>query len=109
MLKSAGTNQPERLASRAARAEGVLLTHSDVVDAAVMNVEIMESEYARAYLVRRDGVKLDEEGVSKYMAERHAYHKRLDGDAMFVDAIPRNASGKIVGRTPREYGRRKRA
>lgn len=73
--------------------EAVLLSHPQIVDAAVIGVEPYEgddSEYPRAYLVRRDSQeakKLDAEAVKSFMAERLAKYKRLDGGVVFVNEI----------------------
>lgn len=78
----------------------------DVIDVAVIGVKFSrdESEFPRAYVVKRQGVgdALTAEDVRKYMAERLAYYKRLDGGVMFVDAIPKTASGKILKRMLRD-------
>ena len=70
--------------------EAVLLSHPDIVDAAVIGVKPYEgddSEYPRAYCVLREGKQVNEEDVKKYMAERLAKYKRLDGGVVFVDDI----------------------
>lgn len=73
--------------------ESVLLSHPHIVDAAVIGVKPFkddDSEYPRAYVVRRDsaeGKKLDSETVKKFMAERLAKYKRLDGGVAFLDDI----------------------
>lgn len=86
--------------------EGVLLSHPEIVDCAVIGVKFGrdESEFPRAYVVRKpsSGRSLTEEAVKKYLAERLIYYKRLDGGVVFVDAIPKTASGKILKRLLRE-------
>ena len=73
--------------------EAVLLSHPQIVDAAVIGVKPYEgddSEYPRAYLVRRDSQEakeLDAEAVKSFMAERLAKYKRLDGGVVFVNEI----------------------
>lgn len=62
---------------------GVQLSHED-------------SEVPRAYVVRRPGSTLTEEDIRKYSSEKLAKYKSLDGGVKFVDAIPKNASGKIL-------------
>ncbi|KAI9925888.1 hypothetical protein MW887_005694 [Aspergillus wentii] len=86
--------------------EAVLLGHPHIVDAAVIGVTIpgVDSEYPRAYVVRRvgEGDRLVGEDVQKYVLERLAKFKALTGGVKFVDAIPKNPSGKILKRTLRE-------
>lgn len=90
--------------------EGVLLGHPDIVDAAVIGV--MEpardgSELPRAYIVRRPGSdgRLTTAELHKYMRERLASYKMLEGGVVYVDAIPKNASGKILKRLLREQAK----
>jgi 4-coumarate--CoA ligase len=52
---------------------------------------------------------LTEEDVKKCIAERLIYYKRLDGGVVFVDAIPKTASGKILKRVLRERAERESA
>jgi acyl-CoA synthetase (AMP-forming)/AMP-acid ligase II len=89
--------------------ENVLLSHPHITDAAVIAIKHpveKDVELPRAYVVRRkespESSKLDEEAVKKYCAERLAKYKELTGGVVFLDAIPKNASGKILKRTLRE-------
>lgn len=87
--------------------EGVLLSHPQIIDAAVIGVQFGrdESQLPRAYVVRRpgkDGSDLTENGVKRFTENKLASFKRLDGGVKFVAAIPRNASGKILKRILRE-------
>ncbi|KAL4935932.1 hypothetical protein BDV06DRAFT_233843 [Aspergillus oleicola] len=90
--------------------EAVLLSHKRIVDAAVIGVcdERGETELVRAYVVRRGGNDLNEEEVKGYLAARLARYKALTGGVRFVDAIPKNASGKILKRVLREEAERER-
>ncbi|TKA70547.1 hypothetical protein B0A49_07628 [Cryomyces minteri] len=90
--------------------EGVLLDHPEIVDAAVIGVQAHEeaSELPRAYVVRRpgsDATKLTEEEVKGFVGQRLANFKRPEGGVVFVDVIPKNASGKILKRVLREQAR----
>jgi acyl-CoA synthetase (AMP-forming)/AMP-acid ligase II len=81
--------------------EGILLTHPDIVDAAVIGIEGAErdSEAPRAYVVRRPGseaIKLDEAAVKAFVEPKLASYKKLDGGVRFVESIPKNASGKVI-------------
>lgn len=88
--------------------ENVLLSHPNIVDAAVIGIKLPNNadvEHPRAYVVKRqdaESAKLEAEDVKKYCAERLAKYKELTGGVIFLDAIPKNASGKILKRTLRE-------
>ena len=87
--------------------EGVLLSHPEIVDTAVVGVKFGrdDSEFPRAYVVRRpgpSGEKLTEEEVKEYVLSKLAKFKSLEGGVKFVDAIPKNASGKILKRVLRD-------
>lgn len=91
--------------------EAVLLSHPEIVDAAVIGVQFGrdESELPRAYIVRRpglNGAKLTEKEVKEYSQKRLAKFKSLEGGIKFLDAIPKNASGKILKRILREQAKK---
>lgn len=96
--------------------ESVLLAHPAIVDAAVIGVKTLVGEgkgeiveLPRAYVIRRpgkEGDKLDEKAVKAWCGERLAKYKELSGGVRFVDAIPKNASGKILKRVLREEAER---
>ncbi|KAJ5101837.1 hypothetical protein NUU61_004059 [Penicillium alfredii] len=83
-----------------AELEAVLLQHPGVCDAAVTGVDLKDGagEVPRAFVVRtREPVvsRLTVEEVYRFSRERLASYKALDGGVVFVEEIPRTASGKI--------------
>ncbi|CEJ61936.1 hypothetical protein PMG11_10452 [Penicillium brasilianum] len=83
-----------------AEVEGVLLQHIGITDVAVIGVELKDGsgEVPRAYVVRsRDPsvTQLTAEEVYNYARQRLVSYKSLDGGVIFVEEIPRTASGKI--------------
>ncbi|KAH8725360.1 4-coumarate-CoA ligase-like protein [Phaeosphaeriaceae sp. PMI808] len=88
-----------------AELEGVLLSHPEIGDAAVIGISAggantsagdHGTELPRAYLVTKPGSLITEAGIQAYMKERLAGYKQLVGGVKFVDTIPKNASGKIL-------------
>lgn len=83
------------------------MEHPLIIDAAVIGVVLDKdgSELPRAYVVRRpgeEGAKLRETQVKEYVQGKVATYKRLEGGVIFVDVIPKNASGKILKKILRE-------
>ena len=91
--------------------EAVLLGHPQIIDAAIIGVYpkgVEGGEAPRAYVIRRpgpEGAKLTAEDVKRYLEPRLAKYKALDGGVVFVDAIPKTASGKILKRTLRDQAK----
>lgn len=87
--------------------------HPEIIDAAVIGIPDPNregDELPRGYIVRRtkDG-KPTEQEVQEYMREKLAYYKKLEGGVVFVDSIPKNASGKILKRVLREQAKEEMA
>ncbi|TEY76477.1 hypothetical protein BOTCAL_0058g00240 [Botryotinia calthae] len=87
--------------------ESILLSHPSIVDAAVIGIKGSDAdgEMPRAYVVKRPGEEsknLGEKDVKEWCGERLARYKELTGSVKFVEAIPKNASGKILKRMLRE-------
>ncbi|KAK8137019.1 hypothetical protein PG984_004959 [Apiospora sp. TS-2023a] len=88
-----------------AEIEALILQHPGVRDCAVVGVRSDDgtTEVPRAYVVRNPGSWLATsfrekpslgEEVYKLVADRLASYKRLEGGVVFVENIPRTASGK---------------
>lgn len=74
--------------------ESVLLTHPGVEDVAVVGVPDDEwGEAILGYVVRREGVPVEEEELIEWVRERVASYKKPKA-IHFIVAIPRNATGK---------------
>jgi acyl-coenzyme A synthetase/AMP-(fatty) acid ligase len=87
--------------------EAVLLEHPDIVDAAVVGMTLGDEEFPRAYIVLKDGVKHQtEQSIQAWVAKRVAKHKQLRGGVVFIDEVPKLASGKIQRKVMREWARR---
>ncbi len=81
-----------------AELEGLLLEHPAVADAAVIGKLDEESgEIPKAFVVRRQGVEVSDEDIMRFVAGNVATFKRVR-EVEFIDAIPKNASGKILRR-----------
>jgi acyl-CoA synthetase (AMP-forming)/AMP-acid ligase II len=89
MIKSGGeTIYPREL-------EVVLERHAGIAEAAVIGVAHPRwGESPRALVVRRPGVSLDEAAVTAHCRAHLAPFKRPTS-VVFVDALPRNAAGKV--------------
>jgi long-chain acyl-CoA synthetase len=81
-----------------AELEGLLLEHPAVADAAVIGKLDEESgEIPKAFVVRRQGAEVTDEDIMSFVAGKVATFKRIR-EVEFIDAIPKNASGKILRR-----------
>ena len=88
-----------------AELEGVLLEHPGVVDAAVVPQPDAEAgEVPKAYVVAREEARPTAEEVAAFVAERVATFKQVR-EVEFIDAIPKNASGKLLRRVLIEQDR----
>ncbi|MEB3982619.1 3-((3aS,4S,7aS)-7a-methyl-1,5-dioxo-octahydro-1H-inden-4-yl)propanoate--CoA ligase FadD3 [Mycobacterium sp. 663a-19] len=79
-----------------AEVEQVLARMEGVADAAVIGVpDERLGEVGRAFVVTRPGHHLDEQSVIAYTRE-HLANFKAPRSVRFVDALPRNAGGKVV-------------
>ena len=96
------------------------MSHVDIADACVVGVpEEAAGELPRAYVVLKPGKTLTETQVqgwwrccycvahalAEFVNQHVAQHKRLRGGVVFLDAIPKTASGKILRRVLRDQAR----
>ncbi|KAJ1647363.1 4-coumarate--CoA ligase [Coemansia asiatica] len=88
-----------------AELESILMKHDGVVDAAVIGVhdKVRGTEAPRAFVVTAGAADKGESEqlageLIAWVSSRVADHKKLRGGIEFVDAIPRNPSGKILHR-----------
>ncbi|KAM0555025.1 hypothetical protein ACHAPJ_006373 [Fusarium lateritium] len=90
-----------------AELESLLLERDDVADAAVVGVIINGEEFPRAYVVKTpNGKDTTQEDIANWIASRVVKYKQLRGGVVFVDAIPKVPSGKILRKTLRERAKR---
>ncbi len=82
-----------------AEVEEMLITHPDVAEAGVVGVVHPHTgEAVKAYVVAVSGSDVDEETLIDYSLDHLARYK-CPSKVIFVDALPRNASGKLVRRS----------
>jgi acyl-CoA synthetase (AMP-forming)/AMP-acid ligase II len=83
-----------------AELEAVLVEHPDIADAAVSSKasdDGSSDELAVAFVVVAEGADVTAEQVAAHVEERVAPYKKVR-EVRFVDAIPKNPSGKILRR-----------
>lgn len=85
-----------------AEVENALAAHPDVLEAAVIGVpDDRWGEAVKAVIVGRDGARPPLESLRAHAGTRIAAYK-LPRSVDYVDALPRNASGKVLRRQLRE-------
>ena len=81
-----------------AEVEAALLTHPDIADAAVTAIADEQSgERPKAHVVAKPDRNLTAESVIEHLSKRLAPYKRPT-EVVFVQTIPKSASGKILRR-----------
>ncbi|MFV8165088.1 acyl-CoA synthetase [Mycobacterium sp. 134] len=82
--------------------ENLLADHPAVVESCVLGVDDDDfGKRLRAFVVRNPDVDLDADGVRTYVRAGLARHK-VPRDVIFVDALPRNETGKVLKGVLRE-------
>jgi 4-coumarate--CoA ligase len=89
-----------------AELEALLLDHPAITDAAVIGLQTEDGdERPRAYVVLRPDEKSQnttKEEIISFVETRVARQKRITGGVVYLDAIPKNPSGKILRKWLRE-------
>ena len=80
--------------------EAILVSHPSILDAAVIGIQQDGTEVPRAFVV--PGKKISEKEIKDFVKSKVAGYKQLRGGVIFVEAIPKNASGKILRRQLRD-------
>ncbi|KAL7295608.1 hypothetical protein TKK_0010972 [Trichogramma kaykai] len=78
--------------------ESLLLEIPGVADAAVVGIpDSFAGELPKAFIVRKPGFDdMTVDSVQDFVTPKVATYKKLAGGVEFVEAIPRNPSGKIL-------------
>ena len=78
--------------------ENLLVERDDVFDVAVVGVDDTEfGKRLRAFIVSEPGAKQDPEELKLYVKSNLARYK-VPRDVVFIDDLPRNATGKVLRR-----------
>lgn len=82
-----------------AELEELLRSHPQITDAAVVGVSHTKNgEAPRAFVIKRPESDITEQDVQNFVSQKMVDYKHLEGGVQFLDAIPKNASGKIMRR-----------
>ncbi|ANH40118.1 Long-chain-fatty-acid--CoA ligase [Nocardioides dokdonensis FR1436] len=78
--------------------EDCIARHDDVVEVAAVGVDDDDfGKRLRAFVVVRAGAELDQDGVQTWVKQQLARYK-VPRDVVFLDELPRNATGKVLKR-----------
>ena len=78
--------------------ENLLVERDDISDAAVVGVDDVEfGKRLRAFVVPEPGAQQNAEQIKHYVKNNLARHK-VPRDVVFIDELPRNATGKMLRR-----------
>ena len=85
-----------------AELENALSRHPEVMECAIVGKPDQKwGEIVRAFVVKRPGAALDADGVTSHLKDQIASFK-MPREIDFIDALPRNPSGKILKTILRE-------
>jgi acyl-CoA synthetase (AMP-forming)/AMP-acid ligase II len=83
--------------------EDLLADHEEIEEVAVVGVEDKEfGQRLKAFVVPRNGAHLTAQAIQDYVKENLARFK-VPRDVVFVDELPRNATGKVLKRELRTH------
>lgn len=89
-----------------AELEELILSNEHVQDVAVIQVpDEVSGELPRAYVVLKptsNSKEVSEACLKDWVKERVSPHKRIEGGVVFVEQVPKSASGKILRRILRD-------
>ncbi|KAI1331011.1 acetyl-CoA synthetase-like protein [Xylariaceae sp. FL0255] len=88
-----------------AELEAKLLAHPKILDVAVIGVQGEDTEVPRAYVVANQK-EISAKEIMDWLGKQVASYKQLRGGVVFLDAIPKSASGKILRKDLREMAKR---
>jgi len=92
-----------------AELEGLLLSHPDVADAAVIGVpDALSGELPRGYVVLKAGRHCTPEQIAQFVSGLVSPQKHLRGGVRLVKEIPKSAAGKILRRVLRDAVQKER-
>lgn len=82
-----------------AELEEILRDHPCVADAAVVGVpDYVSGEAPKAFVVLKSNKRATKKDIHEYVSSKVTDYKRLRGGIVFLDTIPKTASGKILRR-----------
>lgn len=91
-----------------AELEALLISHPTIMDAAVIGVPTPDgsgNEVPRAYVVA-DKSKVSEDDIKEFVKSKLAHYKQLRGGVVYLPAIPKSPSGKILRRELRDLAKK---
>jgi fatty-acyl-CoA synthase len=87
-----------------AEVEELLSNHDAVAEASVIGVDDEKfGQRLKAFVVLRDGQGLTEDDLKAYVKDNLARYK-VPREVVFLDELPRNATGKVLKRELAEIG-----